>query len=193
MTNESISEIKQAETDVVERLTGVNWNVIGKEIMGLTPSQQGSDLHQERASVQGNGRDSIQHHELGELSDGENKIRPSNAQRHGRVSHWTGLQSVSQATTEDTEGESLGKQSPEALRAHSEPSIVSEDTTRQKSMTSNIDMRSPASTRGPRQLDNEGGIELDTESDTEDIGAVGESSRGTCEGDRVENQAYPNT
>lgn len=95
VTNESISEIKQAETDVVERLTGVNWNVIGKEIMGLTPSQQGSDLHQERASVQGNGRDSIQHHELGELSDGENKIRPSNAQRHGRVSHWTGLQSVS--------------------------------------------------------------------------------------------------
>ncbi|KAH7016658.1 hypothetical protein B0J12DRAFT_417591 [Macrophomina phaseolina] len=90
-TDESISEIKQAETDVVERLTGVNWNVIGKEIMGLTPSQQGSDLHQERSPVQGISRDGIQHHELGELSDGENKIRPANAQRYDRVSRWTGL------------------------------------------------------------------------------------------------------
>lgn len=36
---ESIKEIKQAEIDVVERLTGVDWNLIGKEIMGLTPSQ----------------------------------------------------------------------------------------------------------------------------------------------------------
>lgn len=80
------------------------------------------------------------------------------------------------------EAESLGQQSPEALRARSEPPNMSEDTPREKS---------PAvSTTGGEV----GGVELNTDSGRKstDTRPLGESDRDKCE-ERVENQTCPGT
>lgn len=128
---ESIKEIKQAEIDVVERLTGVDWNLIGNEIMGLTPSQEsysdGPDSRvgtttvrrEEPLGQEGGGRKEMTgDRRLRNHSDIRAGTSTSEA-RGGKKSFFQtgGLGYASEATTEDvTEDSPSPPQSSDAYR-----------------------------------------------------------------------------
>ncbi|KAH7029956.1 hypothetical protein B0J12DRAFT_732523 [Macrophomina phaseolina] len=205
LKEESLKEIEQAEINVVERLTGVDWNVIGKEIMGLTPSQESygkqlrggsrkSALRHEHPE-QDADREKVEDQGPGEHSGMEDRIFTHEVQEGNRLFSRTGLRYGSQTTTADeTEGGSPGQPSPEALHVRSESSYGSSNTTRQNSRTSSPDPQAPASDRSvqPIQNGNQVGLNIGSRRNSNDNIDVGEVDRDERE-DHGENEGRPGT
>ncbi|EKG12720.1 hypothetical protein MPH_10133 [Macrophomina phaseolina MS6] len=200
----SIAEIKLAETDVVERLTGVDWNVIGKEIMGLTPSQQsysqrsnagaGTAAVRQDALDQEGGQE-VEYEEPGEHPLMEDGICTSEAQRCNRLLTRPGLGYGSQATTADeTEGGSPAHPSSESLRSRSELSYGSRDSTRENLRTGTPNLQAPASDHSVQAMEagKEAGLEMGSRRNSTDNIDIGEAPRDESE-DCGENGRRPST
>ncbi|KAH7033912.1 hypothetical protein B0J12DRAFT_277935 [Macrophomina phaseolina] len=192
--NESLAEIKQVEIDVVERLTGVDWNVIGKEIMGLTPSQQsysqrsnigaGAAGVRQDALVQEGGQE-VEYHEPAEHVLMKDRICTSEAQRCTRTLIGPGLGYESQATTADeTEGGSPADPLPDALRLRSQLSYGSENLPGEHLRRVTPDLQAPASDHSvlPMEAGKEAWLEMGSKGNSTDNVDISEAHRDEHKG-----------